>query len=85
MLRALVYVFECFLFETTPGLFCFKDKGLINAEKSNQLTEPIFRAFSMKISHSYFSVKPSRSLYVSGKLPAYMYPSPRPTLTLTFH
>ena len=83
MLRALVFIFECFLFETTPGLFCFK--GLMNAEESNQLTEPVFRAFSMKISHSYFSVKPSRSLYVSGKLRAYMYPSPRPTLTLTFH
>ena len=31
------------------GLFCFKDKGLMNAEKSNQMTEPIFRAFSIKI------------------------------------
>ena len=52
MLCALVFVFECFLFETTPGLFCFKGKGLMNAEKSNQLTEPIFGGFSMKISHS---------------------------------
>ena len=31
------------------GLFCFKDKGLMNAEKSNQMTEPIFRAFCIKI------------------------------------
>ena len=38
-----------------PGLFCFKDKGLMNAEKSNQMTEPIFRAFSIKI-------KPTRPL-----------------------
>ena len=32
-----------------PGLFCFKDKGLMNAEKGNQMTEPIFRAFCIKI------------------------------------
>ena len=32
-----------------PGLFCFKDKGLTNAEKSNQMTEPIFGAFCIKI------------------------------------
>ena len=38
-----------------PGLFCFKDKGLMNAEKSNQMTEPIFRAFSIEI-------KPARPL-----------------------
>ena len=31
------------------GLFCFKDKGLMNAERNNQMTEPIFRAFSIKI------------------------------------
>ena len=31
-----------------PGLFCFKDKGWMNAEKSNQMTEPVFRAFSIK-------------------------------------
>ena len=32
-----------------PELFCFKDKGLMNAEKSNQMTKPIFRAFCIKI------------------------------------
>ena len=36
VLHALVFVFEYFLFETTSWLFCFKDKGLINAEESNQ-------------------------------------------------
>ena len=48
-----------------PGLFYFKDKGLMNAEKSNQMTEPIFRAFSIKIKptpplgniNTYFSLK----------------------------
>ena len=31
-----------------PGLFCLKDKGWMNAEKSNQMTEPVFRAFFIK-------------------------------------
>ena len=32
-----------------PGLFCFKDKGLMNAEKSNQMTEPFSGPFVLKL------------------------------------
>ena len=60
-----------------------KQKGSTATGLFGTPTWPPFYCFRTQIWRTWCHVKTFGSLYVSGKLPT--YPSPKPTLTLTFH